>query len=102
MKLRVRHLGNALLIACGIAVALAVLMLYSVEALARKIDPEWKPNPRVLMWARIWCNFYRTVPLKLVLAMLYNEGASVPRPLHADEAAALGLDPGTVAYPPGD
>jgi hypothetical protein len=102
MRLRPRHLIRALLIAGALALALAAIMLYSVEALSRKLDPDWKPNPRVLMWARIWCNFYRTVPIRLLLAVLHNEAASTPRPLREDEALVLGLEPGTVAYPPGD
>lgn len=70
-----RAIALVLLYAVGGLVLASVLgVVFTLRAVkAAGIKATW----RVLFWARLWSLLYR-VPYKLVLAILSNEGASVP------------------------
>ncbi len=67
-----------------------------------KVDSDWKPDTAVIFWAKFW-SVALQIPWDLFLAILYNEGASISRPLRDSERAALMLTNGeNVGYPVGD
>lgn len=83
-------------------VILLTLPLY-VNAQVAKADDRWHPDAAVIFWAKFW-SVTLSVPFDLILAILLNEGASVSRPLRADELAALRMpeDEEAVGYAVGD
>jgi len=80
-------------------VGVVVLTMIQAKSLVKKIDENWNPSTRVIMWARLWTSFYRDVPLPFLLAILHNEGASTLHPATGAEATAISVDPGTMIYP---
>lgn len=81
----------------------AIMIPLSIMRKVAKVDADWTPDNAVIYWAYFWSKVY-SVPFELVLAILWNEGASVQHPARKVEADKLDsfIAEGDSIYPLGD